>query len=246
MSRSSNSPRYFAPATIAPRSSDDQPLAAQGLRHVAGDDALGQALDDGGLADAGLADQHGVVLGAPRQHLDDAADLGVAADDRVELAVAGGAAVRSTPYFSSAWKVPSGSGAGDPRRAAHRLAARRPAPSAWRRAACSTSATVAVLRGQGEQQVLGRDVLVAAVAGLALGGVEDGEQRRGRLRRGDGGAAGARAARRPARWRVGAHGQRVGADGLQQRAGQALGVVEQGDGAGGPARRRGCRARRRP
>ena len=42
----------------------DQPLAPQGLGHVAGDDALGQTLDDGGLADAGLADQHGVVLGA--------------------------------------------------------------------------------------------------------------------------------------------------------------------------------------
>ena len=89
LSRSSNSPRYFAPATIAPRSSDDQPLAAQRLGHVAGDDPLGQALDDGGLADAGLADQHRVVLGPPGQHLDDPADLGVAADDRVELAVAG-------------------------------------------------------------------------------------------------------------------------------------------------------------
>ena len=38
-------------------------LVEQGLRHVAGDDALGQALDDGRLADAGLADQHRVVLG---------------------------------------------------------------------------------------------------------------------------------------------------------------------------------------
>jgi hypothetical protein len=53
------------------------------------DDALGEALDDGGLADAGLADEHRVVLGAPGEHLDDAADLLVAADDRVELALAG-------------------------------------------------------------------------------------------------------------------------------------------------------------
>ena len=78
-------------------------LAAQALRHVAGDDPLGQALDDRRLADAGLADEHRVVLGAPGQHLDDAADLGVPADDRVELARRGRAAVRSTPYFSSAW-----------------------------------------------------------------------------------------------------------------------------------------------
>ena len=67
----------------------DQPLVAQRLGHVAGDDPLGQALDDGGLADAGLADEHRVVLGAPGQHLHDPADLGVPADDRVELAVAG-------------------------------------------------------------------------------------------------------------------------------------------------------------
>ena len=63
-----------------------QLLVLEALGHVAVDDAQRQALDDGGLADAGLADQHGVVLGAPRQHLDGAADLLVAADHRVELA----------------------------------------------------------------------------------------------------------------------------------------------------------------
>src|SRR5690606_38440825 len=56
---------------------------------VARDDALREALDDGGLADAGLADQHGVVLRAPGEHLADTADLGVAADHRVELALSG-------------------------------------------------------------------------------------------------------------------------------------------------------------
>ena len=65
-----------------------QPLVLQALRHVAVDDALRQALDDRGLADAGLADQHRVVLGPAREHLDDAADLLVAADHRVELALA--------------------------------------------------------------------------------------------------------------------------------------------------------------
>ena len=66
----------------------DQLLVLQGARHVAGHDALRQAFHDGGFADAGLADQHRVVLGAPAQDLDDAADLLVAADHRVELAVA--------------------------------------------------------------------------------------------------------------------------------------------------------------
>ena len=66
----------------------DEAAALQRLGDVALDDALGEALDDRGLADAGLADQHRVVLGAPREDLDDAADLLVAPDDRVEAALA--------------------------------------------------------------------------------------------------------------------------------------------------------------
>ena len=66
----------------------EQPAALERVGDVAVDDPLGEPLDDGGLADAGLADQHRVVLGAPRQHLHDAADLGVPADHRVELALA--------------------------------------------------------------------------------------------------------------------------------------------------------------
>ena len=65
-------------------------LALQSLRHVARDDALGEALGDRRLADAGLADQHRVVLRAAREHLDRAPDLLVAADHRVELARLGG------------------------------------------------------------------------------------------------------------------------------------------------------------
>ncbi len=64
----------------------DDLLVLEGLGHVAADDALGQALHHGGLADARLADQDWVVLGASGQDLDDAADLLVAADDRIQLA----------------------------------------------------------------------------------------------------------------------------------------------------------------
>ena len=87
-SRSSNSPRYLAPAISAPRSRATSFLLAERFRHVAGDDALGQALHDRGLAHAGLADEHGVVLGAAGQDLHDAAHFLVAADDGVELALA--------------------------------------------------------------------------------------------------------------------------------------------------------------
>jgi hypothetical protein len=55
------------------------------LGHVAHGDALRDALDDRRLADARVADEHGVVLGAAAEHLQRAADLLVAADDRVEL-----------------------------------------------------------------------------------------------------------------------------------------------------------------
>ena len=65
-----------------------QLLVLQAFRHVAIENAQRQALDDRGLADAGFADQHRIVLGAARQHLDGAADFLVAADHRIELAVA--------------------------------------------------------------------------------------------------------------------------------------------------------------
>ena len=58
---------------------------AKHLRHVALDDALGQALGDRRLADARIADIERVVLGAPAQDLDGALDLRFAADQRVDL-----------------------------------------------------------------------------------------------------------------------------------------------------------------
>jgi hypothetical protein len=62
-------------------------LALEELGHLARGDAGGEALDDGGLADAGLADQHGVVLRAPRENLHHALDLGLTADHGVALAL---------------------------------------------------------------------------------------------------------------------------------------------------------------
>ncbi len=105
--RSSNSPRYFEPASSAPMSSAMTRRSRSDSGTSPDDDALGEALDDRGLADAGLADQHRVVLRAAAEDLDDAADLVVAADDRVELALLG-LSVRSRPNFSSAWNLSSG------------------------------------------------------------------------------------------------------------------------------------------
>ena len=62
-------------------------LALQSFRDVAGGDALREPFGDGRLPDAGIADQHRVVLRAPRENLDHAPDLLVAPDDGVELAL---------------------------------------------------------------------------------------------------------------------------------------------------------------
>ena len=67
----------------------DHAAVAQGVGNVTRDDALGQSLDDRRLSHARLADEHGVVLRAPREHLDHAAHLVVAPDHRVELACLG-------------------------------------------------------------------------------------------------------------------------------------------------------------
>ena len=60
-------------------------LLLQRFGHVPADDPLRQPLHDGGLADARLADQDGVVLRPPGQHLDHPPDLLVPADHRVQL-----------------------------------------------------------------------------------------------------------------------------------------------------------------
>ncbi len=64
-------------------------LVFEGIGHVAADHPLGEPLDDGRLSHARITDEDGVVLGASGEHLHDAADLLVTADDRVELVAAG-------------------------------------------------------------------------------------------------------------------------------------------------------------
>ena len=59
------------------------------VRHLAVDDLAGQAFGDGGLADARVADQQRVVLGAAAQDLDRAVDFGLTTDQRIDLALAG-------------------------------------------------------------------------------------------------------------------------------------------------------------
>ena len=64
-------------------------LVQQLVGYVPLPDLLGQALGDGGLAHAGLADEAGVVLLTAVEDLDGALDLLVPADDLVQLALGG-------------------------------------------------------------------------------------------------------------------------------------------------------------
>ena len=64
-------------------------LSRSKLGDVAARDFLRQAFGDGGLADAGLAEQHGVVLRAAAEHLNDAFNFVFTSDDGVEFALLG-------------------------------------------------------------------------------------------------------------------------------------------------------------
>ena len=205
-------------------------LVAQPLRHVAADDPLGQPLHDGGLADPGVADQHGVVLGLARQDLHHPADLGVAADHRVELA-GPGVGDQVAPVLLQRLVGDLGHRGGDPLVAAHagqrgqeRLAGQpvllqAPAARGGR-----------ALVDQGEQQVLDRDVLVLEPAGLPLGGVEQAAEPLGHEHlAGRGPWAGHLGPAPELGLQVGAERARVGAGLLEQPWRQPVGLVDQGE-----------------
>src|SRR5262249_26502714 len=113
-------------------------LAAQDLGDVALDDPLREALDDRRLADARLAEQHGVVLGAAGRVRDPPLDLGVAADDWFELAFArevGQVAAEAVERGGFALAVPLLRAARQP--------ARRPAAAAAAATAAAAALTLA-------------------------------------------------------------------------------------------------------
>ena len=210
----------------------DEALAAQGLGDVAGDDALGQALDDGGLAHAGLTDEDGVVLGAPGQDLHDAADLGVAADDRVEAALAGGLSEVGAVLLEGLVGA-LGVGGGDAGGAADLGQGLdeglRGGAGVGQDAGHGGGGAGGVALGQADEQVLGGDVLVRQLLGDRRGGLQGGQQGARGLRLGHGGARGGGqlgedAARGGA---DGLAGRRVGADRGQESGGDAVGLGEE-------------------
>ena len=203
----------------------DQALVLQRRRHVAGHDALRQPLDDGGLADAGLANQHRVVLGAAAQDLDDAADLLIAADHRVELAVAclggqvGGVLLQRLVV---AFGVRAGN-LGAAAHAGHGLAQR------LRRDAVALEDIRALVRGAGrdaDEQMFGGDVFVTHRLHLLLGLRDGGRQLTARLRLRGARTAGARQGDQRIAY-LGADALTVAAGGLDQSGDHAVLLAQQ-------------------
>jgi hypothetical protein len=146
----------------------DQALALKALRHVALDDTLRQAFDDGSLADPRLANQGGVVLGAARDDLHHAADLLVAADDRVELAGAGlGGQV--APVFFKRLVSSFRSLGGDALTTAHLNQGFQNGVAV--QAIFTQTLALWTLR-QAQQQVLGGDVFILHAFGETLGALQ--------------------------------------------------------------------------
>ncbi len=158
----------------------DDGLVAQALGYVAGDDALGQTFHDGGLADARLADQHRVVLGATGEHLHDAANFVVPPDNRVKLAFAGALGQVGGVLFQ---RLIGGLGvsAGHARAAAD-LDERLPQRLRGGAVPGQQLGDVGVAGGQPDHQVLGGDVFVVHLGGQLLRSGDGSQRFPGQLR----------------------------------------------------------------
>jgi hypothetical protein len=162
----------LGPGDQRPHVEGHDALVLEGFGDIARDDPLSEPLDDGRLPHPRLADQDRVVLGAPGEHLEDPADLVVAADYRVEFSLAGklgqvpGVLGKSLVLLLGALVGHALTPPDLLQRRENRLtgdACLRKEPGC-----------LALLLGEkAEQEMLGGDELVAHPVGLPLGRVED-------------------------------------------------------------------------
>ena len=145
---------------------------AKRLGHVAVHDPLGQALDDGGLAHAGLTDEDGVVLGATREHLHHTADFLIPANDRIELSAPGElgeVAGKSLERLVLLLRRLIGNAVG----AAHRLQRLPEIIGADAGIRQQLARSGSLLFGERQEQVLGRDVGVIQLPGFLLSTIKN-------------------------------------------------------------------------
>ena len=210
-------------------------LVLERLGDVALDDVLGQALDDRRLADAGLADEDRVVLRPPREDLHDPLDLLLAADDRVELALAGvlgQVAAELVEHQRRGRRVPAtGRRGGRGRRllaleAGEQLDDLLADPVEVRAELLQhLGGDALALADQAEQDVLGADVGVAELQRLAQGQLEHLLGARGERDV----AAGRLLALADDLLDLGAHGLQGDVEALQRLGGDALALVDEAE-----------------
>ena len=148
----------------------DHRTVLERFRDVAAGDPPGQPFGDGGLTDAGFADEYRVVLGPAAEHLHGAPDFLVASDDGIELALARG--LGEVPgVLLQRFVLGFGILIGHPRGPAHTLQGRK---DSVRRGAhlLEDRRRLAVAPCQRQQQVFGRQVVVAEFRRRLLGPVQ--------------------------------------------------------------------------
>ena len=151
-----------------------------GVGDVAGDDCLGESLGDGGLAHAGLAQQDGVVLGAPRECLDNAADLLLPSHDGVQLPLTSkGGQVNAVPLQRPVAALRPG--VRDTVRTPHLGQGLIDLLRVNAKAAEDLGRLAAALLHDADEQVLGADVVVLEAVRLCLGDLQQARGARGRV-----------------------------------------------------------------
>ena len=138
-------------------------------------DALGQPLDDSGLADTRFTDQDGIVFGAAAQDLDDPADLLIATNDRVEL-IAQSLGGQVAPILFEGGVGTLGVGAGYPLRAPHFAQGGEEALAAEASLFEQTIHGATGMVEEGQEQMFGRDILITKASKLIVGAHDDGAE----------------------------------------------------------------------
>src|SRR6266404_2576842 len=159
----------------------DEMLVLQRIGHVAVHDALRQALDDRRLADARLADQYGIVLGAARQHLHHATDLFVPADDGIEFPLAGNLGEIPGEALQRLVLV-LGLLIRDAMRAAHTFERGQQLRTRDAIGGEQLAGRGALLFGERQEQMLGRDVGIAERFRFLVGAIQEARQLPGNRR----------------------------------------------------------------
>ena len=139
----------------------------QAFRYIAAHDALRQPFDNRRLAYPGLANEHGIVFGAARQHLDGATDLLITANDRIEFGLLrefGEIAPVAFERFIGGLRVLRG----DPLAAAHLLQRAHEPLTRDPQLPEEAPGRAPVIR-HGKQQVLDRNELIVQFTRFVLG-----------------------------------------------------------------------------